>query len=153
MLLLDMEIPSMNGIEILQKLKLSKPKVKIVIFTQHEGEYYFKEATRIGANGYILKSENIYIVPEILLRIHQGEYYISRELLKYQKSVHSSTSLDSLEHSIIKYLIEGKSIKEISLLLGKSEKVIEYRLSKIRSIFDARTNAELGYKIKEKYFK
>ncbi len=149
--IVDIDLPDMDGITLVQKIKEKDQNSKIVIFTQHEGEFYFKETQFLGVNAYILKSENLRIIPDILMKVFRGEHYISPELYKYQRN--DDGGLGELEHSIVKLLVNGSNLKEIAIALDKTEKAIEYRLHKIRDFFDAKTNGELGYKIRLKYFK
>lgn len=153
LLLTDLSMPNVDGYEIIKKIKLMQPKLKVAVFTQHDGEGYFKDAYMLGVNGYILKSEEPEFLPEILLRILNGEFFVSRPIYHYLQTVGNTKILDSFEHNIIKLLVEGNTIQDISKNLGRSTKVIEYRLRKIKIIFSAKNNVELVYKLKMEYFK
>jgi DNA-binding NarL/FixJ family response regulator len=153
LLLTDLTMPNFNGITVIKGVKSINPQIKIAVFTQHDGEGYFKEAYKLGIDAYILKTESFLFLPEIFLRVLNGEFYVSPSINQYLQSTRNKGSLDNFEHEIIKMLIEGYSIREMSEKLKRSGKVIEYRLRKIKDYFDARNNIELVYKIRNEYFK
>ncbi|MCP5501928.1 MAG: response regulator transcription factor [Leptospiraceae bacterium] len=152
LLVTDITMPDKNGFYIIDEIKTKLPDVKIAVFTQHEGEAYFKDAYKLGINAYILKTEPNAFLPEIFLRVMNGEFYVSPEINKYLRFTQNTECLNPVEHEIINLLTQGKSLKEIGNTLNLSGKVIEYRLKKIRKMFDSKTTAELVFKMKNKYF-
>ncbi len=153
LLVIDITMPKQNGLSVIDEVKKINSKIKFAIFTQHDGEGYFKEAFRLGIHGYILKTESFLFLPEIFLRILKGEFYVSPPIACFLRSTRKKDSLDNFEHEILKMLVKGCSIREISKSLNRSDKVIEYRLRKIKDYFDAKNNVELVYKIRNQYFK
>jgi len=153
LLLTDITMPNINGFMVIEEIKKINPKIKIAVFTQHDGEGYFKDAYKLGINAYILKTESFLFLPEILFRVLAGEFYVSPSISQYLRATRNKCSLDNFEHQIIKMLVAGYPIREISNNLKRSSKVIEYRLRKIKDYFDAKNNVELVFKIRNEYFK
>lgn len=148
----DLTMPEKGGLQLIPELKKIQPSIKIAVFTQHDNEGHFKEAYKLGINAYILKSEHYSFIPEILIRVMNGEFYVSPEVNKFLRSTRSTIVLNELEHNITKLLIQGKSLKEISSILNFSDKVVEYRLKKLKKMFHSKTTAELVFKMKDEYF-
>jgi len=133
-LLLDLSMPDLDGIEVTRKLKPLFPKMHILILTIHEDQALLREAIRAGASGYILKqaaeSELISAI-NILLR---GDMYIDPALVRelIDETSHSSepqkTTLELLtprETEVLKHIVQGYTNRQIGEELNISTRTVE----------------------------
>lgn len=138
-LLLDINMPIMNGIELLKKLKKDKIKIKVLILTIHNEVEYLLKAVEIGCDGYVLKDSNSSLLKRAIYAIHRGENYIQPTLIPVlnagimNKTV-SNTRLNELtkrEIEVLKLLAEGLFNKEIAYKLDISERTVKNHVSNI----------------------
>jgi two-component system response regulator NreC len=133
-LLLDLSMPDLDGIEVTRKLKPLFPKMHILILTIHEDQALLREAIRAGASGYILKqaaeSELISAI-NILLR---GDMYIDPALVRelIDETSHSfepqKTKLELLtprETEVLKHIVQGYTNRQIGEELNISTRTVE----------------------------
>lgn len=149
LVVLDLKIGEFDGISIIRDLRTNFKNLKIAVLTQFDSENKFKDAMFLDIQGYILKTEQAGFLPEIFLRILKGESYISKELLNYSIDSRPSFVLKGIEIEILNLMKAGKSMREIGNILNITPKVVEYRLKKIRKIYDAKNNPELIFKMGE----
>ncbi|MGB8451087.1 MAG: response regulator transcription factor [Anaerocolumna sp.] len=138
--LLDINMPQMNGLQVLQKLKENKCKSRILILTIHNEIEYLVKAVDIGVDGYILKDSEYDILRKAIFAVKNGESYIQSELVsllkeKLENSGKGSVSDDNLltkrEMEVLKLLTEGLFNKEIAYHLSISEKTVKNHVSNI----------------------
>lgn len=139
-LLLDINMPDMNGLKVLQYLKERKVNVKILILTIHNEVEYIIRAADFGVDGYILKDSDSSVLKKAILTIIQGETYIQPELRPMLKkrmneravSINSyEENLTKREIEVLKLLAEGLFNKEIAYTLSISEKTVKNHISNI----------------------
>lgn len=137
-MLLDINMPNMNGLQVLEQLKRDKKKVKILILTIHnEIEYLFK-AVDIGVNGYVLKDSDSAVLKEAITEINNGETYIQPSLTpllkekmnRPRRSIRDNV-LTKRELQVLELLGEGLYNKEIAERLYISEKTVKNHVSSI----------------------
>ncbi len=153
LLITDLSMPEKSGMDLIHEIRPLYPDLKIVVFTQFDDKFHFNTLLDLNINGYILKSEIASSLPDKIKKILKGEFYISSEISSFLQESDKNRFLKPLEYDIIKLLIEGKTMKEMSEDLKTSNKVIEYRLKKIRQIFNSKNNSELIYKMKTEFLK
>lgn len=137
-MLLDINMPNMNGLQVLEQLKRDNKKVKVLILTIHnEIEYLFK-AVDIGVNGYVLKDSDSSILKQAITQIYKGETYIQASLtplLKEKMSRPRRSIRDNIltkrELQVLELLGEGLYNKEIAERLYISEKTVKNHVSSI----------------------
>ncbi|NLJ97030.1 MAG: response regulator transcription factor [Clostridiales bacterium] len=138
-LLLDINMPNMNGLQVLQYLREKKSDVKVLILTIHNEIEYLLRAVEIGVEGYVLKDSDSNVLKKAIFTINKGDTYIQPELtplLKkrlHDKSLSTSTndSLTKREIEVLKLLAEGLFNKEIAYTLNISEKTVKNHVSNI----------------------
>lgn len=157
-LLLDINMPNMNGLEVLEKLKTQKIEQKVLILTIHNEVEYLLRAVEIGVNGYVLKDSNSNVLKKAIVTICNGENYIQTSLIPYLKlklekkmSKHPD-NLTRREMEVLKLLARGMFNKEIADLLSISEKTVKNHVSNIFKKINVsdRTQAAV-YAIKNNY--
>ncbi|MDD3173053.1 MAG: response regulator transcription factor [Herbinix sp.] len=138
-LLLDINMPNMNGLQVLQYIRESKRKVKVLILTIHNEVEYLMKAVDIGVDGYVLKDSDSSVLKKAIYAICRGETFIQPELTphmkeKMQEKVNQASEEDSLtkrEIEVLKLIAEGLFNKEIAYMLAISEKTVKNHVSNI----------------------
>ncbi len=140
-LLLDISMPSMSGIETMKRLLKAKLKTKVIALTIHDEKAYLVETLSLGVKGYVLKDAGSDILLEAIREVADGKEYVYPSMRKYldqktKKMILSGKTdvfdlLTSRELEVIKYLAEGKSNKDISDSLYISEKTVKNHISNI----------------------
>lgn len=147
LLLLDINMPKLNGIEVLKKLKVSHPQLKILLLTVENDLHTLKEAIAHKVDGYILKESAGSTLINAIRHIHSGEHFIDQPLTKHifqlvekvpdsaapVKDVASEaiTSLSPREKEILFYISKGYTSKQIGSKLFLSEKTIRNCTTKL----------------------
>lgn len=137
-LLLDINMPTMNGLQTLQELRRNNSKQKVLMLTIHNEIEYLLRAVEIGVNGYILKDSESSVLKKAIYTIYQGETYIepslTPELKERMQRTSSSSNTEILtrrEIDVLKLLAEGLFNKEIAYRLNISEKTVKNHVSNI----------------------
>lgn len=139
-LLLDINMPNMNGLQVLQHIRESKKKVKVLILTIHNEVEYLVRAVEIGVDGYVLKDSDSTVLKKAIFSVNRGETFIQPELapmLKAKLDERSSSAnsyddaLTKREIEVLKLLAEGLFNKEIAYMLDISEKTVKNHVSNI----------------------
>ena len=162
LLLIDLSMPKLNGIDAIREIKSQHPKIKIIVLTVHKSEEYIIAALQAGANGYMLKdaSQN-----ELLLAIDyvlNGKTFLSPSIsdkvvdavLNTDKKDKPAAVLENLtarEREILKLVAEGNTNKKIADHLCISLKTVEKHRSNLMKKLDLRNTAALtAYAIEKK---
>lgn len=138
-LLLDINMPNMNGLEVLQKIKDSKMKVKVLVLTIHSEVEYLLKAVEIGVNGYILKDSESAELKKAIHAVMNGENYIQPSLIPVLNSKMIDRDKDNIkiesltkrELEVLKNLSYGMYNKEIAEKLNISERTVKNHISNI----------------------
>ena len=157
-LLLDINMPRLNGLEVLQKLKKANSKVRVLLLTIHNEIEYLMKAVEIGVNGYVLKDSDSDLLKKAVFVVFNNDTFIqpslapllNSKLMNDQKLNKSNSSiLTNREYEVLVLLSEGLFNKEIGAILGISEKTVKNHVSSIFKKIDVsdRTQAAL-YAIK-----
>jgi two-component system response regulator NreC len=129
--ILDISMPTLNGIDAARSLVRSAPKTKIILLTQHEEEQYIHEALEAGVKGYVLKSQVANDLIQAIRQVCRGEFYlspgISRAVMEAyrNKSERPADPLTVRERQVLQLIAEGKSTKDTASVLGISVKTAE----------------------------
>ena len=138
-LLLDINMPVMNGLEVLKNLKLRNNKVKVLILTVHNEVEYLLKAIEIGVNGYVLKDSESAVLKKAIFAIADGENFIQPNLIPALNAKMIEKSEDSLklhnltgrEIEVLKLLALGMYNKEVAEKLEISERTVKNHVSNI----------------------
>jgi DNA-binding NarL/FixJ family response regulator len=147
LVLMDLTMPGMNGIEALTQIKQRYPEVRILVMTLHRTEEFIHASLQAGADGYILKDATH---EELRVAIHNvllGKTYLSMDVsgkvvsgyLAGRKSSAPSSVYDTLtqrEREVLKLVAEGKSNKEVAEFLSLSVKTVEKHRSNLMAKLD-----------------
>jgi len=162
-ILLDIEMPQMNGIEALKRIRAKKINTKIIIITMHDEEEMVIHLIECGANGFIPKNEEIENVVEAIHSVCDNNYYFNDKFsLGMLKSLMSSEKitpkfksylLSDKELEIVKLICEEYTNKEIATKLNLSNRTIDgYRERILKKIGAKNTAGIVMYALKTKLF-
>ena len=138
-LLLDINMPEMNGLEVLQHIRKNKINVKVIILTVHNEIEYLIKANDLKVDGYILKDSESEILKNAINSVCNGDIYIQPELIPLLNSTMinkdiDKEKIDSLtkrEIEVLKAISAGLLNKEIAINLGISERTVKNHISNI----------------------
>ena len=138
-LLLDINMPEMSGIEVLQAIKMQNYDIKVLMLTIHNEVEYVLKAVDFGADGYILKDSGSRELFKAVECVYNGERFIQPELTPALNSKLISRNTDQAlideltkrEVQVLKLLAEGLFNKEIADMLAISERTVKNHISNI----------------------
>ena len=145
LVLLDISMPELNGLEVASRLIKTEPKRRIVFLSMHTDAVYVRRALQAGASGYLVKGAD---VPELSLAIRavmRGELYLSPAVSKDligdlrrsdQREVTPVEMLTPRQREILQLVTEGHSTKDIARRLDLSVKTVEAHRSELMERLD-----------------
>jgi DNA-binding NarL/FixJ family response regulator len=158
-IIIDISMPLLNGLDAGQQIKKLVPSVKLVYLTMNQDADLAAEAFRCGASGYLLKtcaaSELTTAVREVL----KGKSYLSPAIAKdtvefllrqNEGTIDEGVQLTERQREVLQLLAEGKSMKEVGSVLNLTTRTVAFHKYRIMQVLHARSNAELvRYAIKK----
>lgn len=138
-LLLDINMPNMNGLEVLQKMKEKEMKVKVLVLTVHNEVEYLLKAVDIGVNGYLLKDSESSELKKAINAIVNGEDYIQPSMIPVLNAKKIDINNDNVkiekltkrELEVLELLAYGMYNKEVAEQLNISERTVKNHVSNI----------------------
>jgi DNA-binding NarL/FixJ family response regulator len=153
LVVLDVAMPRMSGLDAARRITAHRPEVKVLILSMHDNEQYFFEALRAGASGYVLKSAAGSDLVEACRAVLRGEPFIYpsavrslvRDYLKRARRGDAAPEdpLSPRETEVTKMVAEGFTTREIAEALVISEKTVERHRSNVLSKLGMRDRVEL----------
>jgi len=149
--LLDIAMPGMNGLDAARQLKKASPAVQIIFLTMHMNPAYVTEAFRVGGAGYLLKgceaSEVLTAIGEVL----KGRSYVTplvtkETLSSLLRSTKQGTNVrrgSARQRQVLQLLAEGRTTKEMAQLLNISVRTVEFHKSRLMEELGVHSRAEL----------
>jgi DNA-binding NarL/FixJ family response regulator len=153
LIVLDISMPLLNGFEAAKQIKKSLPATRLIFLSQHLDPAYLKNALRLGASGYVLKSGAIEELQVAIKSVLKGETYItpafgedviSRLWNRSGELSEESEELTDRQREILQLIVEGKGNKEIADIIHVSIKTVEFHRSRIMAKLGVKTAAELS---------
>ncbi|MFZ1804795.1 MAG: response regulator transcription factor [Nitrospira sp.] len=150
--ILDISMPRLNGIEAAKKLKKQLPEVKLIFVTMHAETVYVNEAFRAGASGYLLKHSAATELAQAVQSVMNGNFYvtplIARDVVTSFLNPEQSRSatmddLTTRQREILQLVAEGFSAKEIADQLKISHRTVEFHKAKIMEQLHLHTTIDL----------
>jgi len=154
-ILLDISMPNLRGIEAIHEIKKAHPHVKILILTMHNDKQYLEQAISAGARGYLLKEDADTELFSAIEKVRRGRIYVSPNLLEeltddwvltLRGEPNVSLEVEHLtirEKEVLKLIAEGKGSKEIAGLLFISTRTVERHRANIMQKLGAKKTADL----------
>ena len=150
--ILDLSLGDRSGLELLEQLKLIRPKLPVLIMSMHKERQYARRALRGGAAGYLTKDSSRAELLKAVNRVIEGGRYISASLaemvivdLERGKDGPPHEALSNREYEVMRLIASGKTVVEIAGLLFLSDKTISTYRARILAKMDMKTNAELTH--------
>jgi DNA-binding NarL/FixJ family response regulator len=150
--ILDISMPLLNGFEAALQIKKSRPQVKLIFLSQHLNPAYLRQALKVGASGYVLKSGATGELQEAIREVLRGRIYITSTFGQnvidglWSRSGQVNNQAEELtdrQREILKLIIDGKGNKEIADILHVSVKTVEFHRARLMSRLGVRSVAEL----------
>ena len=150
-ILLDISMPRLNGIDAARRLRKLLPAARLIFLTMHADADYVAEAFRAGAMGYLLKraaaSELLTAIRAVLKGRHYLSPLVTRSALEYlisppKPGVKPSDRLTSRQREVLQLVAEGRSRKEIAVVLNISVKTVEFHKAALMRELNLRTTAD-----------
>lgn len=145
----DIAMPKLNGIEALERLRETHPRIRVVFLTMHQNATYARRALDAGASGFVVKHS---APDELVLALRMaldGKTYVTPSLTPEMHKKEGGAlsagarSLTSRQKEILQLLAEGRSAKEIASDLGISPRTVEFHKYGIMEAHGIRSSAEL----------
>jgi two-component system NarL family response regulator len=130
--LMDLRMPEMNGIEALMVILKKFPEAKIIILSTFDWDEDIHLAIQSGAKSYLLKDASVEEITDVIRRVYSGEYAIPAGVARRLEESAQRKQLSEREREVLEYLIKGRSNKEIAAKLYISEETVK---SHLKSLF------------------
>ena len=141
-LLLDLKMPGMDGLEVVQTLCAAHPEVRIVILTTYGGDEDIFRSLKAGAKGYLLKDAPRQQILEAIRTVHAGERYLPAAIVSKVAEHALRPELTGREREVLQGMARGASNKEIGLALSISEGTVKTHVKAILAKLDAVSRTE-----------
>ena len=159
--IMDIAMPLLNGLEATRQIQRDYPQVKVLILTMHENEEYIRQVLAAGALGYVLKDAAAQDLLGAIRAVHRGEAVLSPAITRLViedylrwgdiRPADTSNGLTPREREILQLIAEGYTNKEIAEILSLSVKTIQSHRSNLMSKLDLHDRGELiKYAIQKK---
>lgn len=150
-IVLDIAMPQLNGLEAARQIKHSMPGVKLIFMTMNEDPYLVGEAFRAGASGYLLKQAAALELVAAIAQVLKGGSYVTPSAekgltaisLRDPKSRESAPEPTPRQREVIQLLAEGHSMKEVASALNITRRTVAAHKYAVMDLLQLKTNAEL----------
>jgi two-component system, NarL family, response regulator LiaR len=157
--LMDIQMPELDGVKATQSILEENPQARVIILTMYRQDNYVFEAVKAGARGYLLKDAEAGALVSAIRRVNDGDTLLDADMAnnvledfkaKREHLVDEKQQLSDREAAVLRLLAQGISNQEIAMRLNVSEKTVRNRLSEIfaKLQLNNRTQAAL-YAIRE----
>jgi len=149
LVILDLNLPGIGGLEVLVRLKAGAPDARVLVLSMHDDQTHVTRALRAGAAGYLTKNAPPEELLEAIGRVAEGHTYIEREIAAglVFASIRSSPDpvkdLSSRDLEILRLLAEGRSLSQIADTVGIGYKTAANNCSRIKARLGAASTADL----------
>ena len=153
-ILTDLSMPLLNGIDAARRIRQTDSTVRIIFLTMHTDIGYATQALSLGNSGYVLKTAVADELPAAIHQVLSGRTYVSRAIRHaVEEALHapadkgSTAAVDPLtprQREVLQLLAEGRTTKQIAYKLEVSPKTVEFHKQRIREQLDLHTLAELA---------
>jgi two-component system response regulator NreC len=150
LVLMDVAMPEMNGMEATRQIKEEFPEIRVLILTQHDNREYVAPMLHAGASGYVLKRSGGREVVTAIRQVYLEGVYLEPSITRHVLEDYAATvedgdqpHLTGRELDVLHHLVKGKSNKEIALILGISPKTVSVHRSSLMMKLNVRSSIEL----------
>jgi len=145
----DLSMPGLSGIEVLTRLKSARVNSKVIVLTMHEDADLATRAMRAGASAFLLKQSAGEELLNAIQQTVEGRVYLTptltREVLERMGTSldHSEPQLTSRQHEVLRLIVEGRRMKEIAATLQLSVRTVESHKYQMMELLGVSSTAEL----------
>ena len=139
LVILDLNLPGMGGLEVLGRLKIENPNVRVLVISMYDNPAYVARVLKAGARGYVSKNAPPELILEAIRRVAAGRVYIEHDMaqeLAFESLTTSANPLYQLsprDVEILRLLAEGNSLTEIAAAIGVSYKTVANHCSQLKA--------------------
>lgn len=137
-IILDLNMPGTKAMDVIKRLRKTHPKIKILVLTAHGDKGTALGVLRAGADGYVLKDEDPYVIPDAIRAVMNGKNWVSSSVATFMMGRVRDTNLtpgpDLLtekECEVIRLIAEGMTTKDITIRTGMAERTVEFHITNI----------------------
>ncbi|ANX11971.1 DNA-binding response regulator [Fictibacillus arsenicus] len=149
-IIMDINLPGMNGVETTAVIKEKNPDARILVLTMYTHDEYLMSALKAGADGYLLKDAPSEHVVDAINAVYRGESMITPSMTKKLVNIHlqqtqvkkDESNLTDREQEVLIGLVEGLSNKEIAEKLFISDKTVKIHVSKIFKKLEVKSRSQ-----------
>ena len=150
-LIMDLNMPGMGGLEACRRIRARDPKANILVFSVHENEVMLERALDAGIKGYISKRSASRVMIQAVRKVAAGDVYVGEEMMSHlvgqRKSVDGGQlkDLTPREFEVFRLLADSKSVNEIAGILNLSPKTVGHHMTHIKEKLGISNIAELTH--------
>ncbi len=131
--LIDLRLPDITGVEVIRTIVDAQPKARLIVLTTYDGDEDIYRALEAGAQGYLIKGMSHRVLIDAIRRVHSGLRYLPEPIVQHLAARAPHSDLSPREHEVLTLIVQGKSNKEISALLGITEGTVKCHVNVILS--------------------
>jgi DNA-binding NarL/FixJ family response regulator len=131
--LMDLRLPGMSGVEAIVAIRKISPETRFVVLTTYEGDEDIHRALEAGAHAYLVKGSSHTDLLKAIRAVHEGRRFISPSASKSLAGRPPASELSAREREILEFIVKGKSNKEIADALGITEGTVKWHVNLILS--------------------
>jgi DNA-binding NarL/FixJ family response regulator len=149
LVILDLNLPGIGGLEVIARLKIADPGARVLVLSMHDDQIHVTRALQAGAAGYVSKNAPPDEILEAIRRVSAGQTYIEHEIAEdlvfssLRAPSHPLSDLSSRDLEILRLLAEGRTLVQIADTVGISYKTAANNCSRIKAKLGASSTADL----------
>lgn len=134
--LMDLRLPSMKGVEAIRRLLLASPQSRCIVLTTYDGDEDIHQALAAGARGYLIKGMSNELLLDAVRLVNEGKPFIPPPIARTLRSRKEHTQLSAREREVLSLLAAGRSNREIAAELRIAEATVKVHVSVILNRLD-----------------
>ena len=156
-IVMDIAMPQLNGLEATRQIRQLLPNAKVLILSAHADDAYVEHVTALGVSGYLIKQTSAHVLAEAIREVQKGNFYFGPAISKHlrqrkQKALEQNSRsgakakverLSSREVEVLQLIAEGEANKQIAVALGICVKTVEKHRDRLMHKLDIHDTAGL----------